>query len=877
MARSHIFDMLHHRAISDGDAPAITAAGRKPLRYRALVEHVAATAAALSAAGIDPDDRVALVLRNGPEMATCFLAVASVAICAPLNPSYRAAEFATYFASLKPKALIIEADVDSVARQVANDQGITILELDPLPDEAAGRFTLRGTATTAVQPRFTDPDAIALLLRTSGTTAQAKIVPLAHKNLVGSALTIGDAFCLTSRDRCLNIMPLFHIHGLVGALLSSLGAGGSIVCTGGLETLRFFDWLREFAPSWYTAVPTMHLSILARAERTGETAEGHRLRFIRSCSAALPQRAMEDLEKLFGVPVLEAYGMTEAAHQVAANPLPPQNRKPRSVGRPTGTEIALMDERGELLGRGASGEIVVRGGGLMGGYVDNGAANRAAFRDGWFRTGDIGSFDADGYLFIHGRAKEIINRGGAKISPQEIENVLLGHPSVAEALAFAVPDPRLGDEVGACVVLRPNETIREHELCRFVATQLADFKVPRRLVFVDEIPKGATGKPQRIGLAEKLGLVGNRPGDRLVAATDAIHASTEQLLTAVWQRALKMDEIGRDDNFFDLGGDSLTATRLIVDIEHLTNIKLTLAALFEAPTIAQLAALIARDNVWGQLPRAIPIQPKGSRPPFFCVGGGPLFLPLARLLGPDQPFLGLLAPSDLKRATTLEEIARFHVKTIRAVQSHGPYFLGGWCLHGLIAYEIAQQLRQEGEEVALLALFDVLNPIRGEASWLAAIGRGANAVRRLFCHLAIIEASLRRRATRQWDVNETIQRLAGLAYQPRPYRGNIILFHRSDGLRRRDHATQLGWRNLIAGRLEAFEIPGDHRDMFREPSVALTASILSASLAGGEATPQAEMPSQKRVVARSDVASRPWMARAAAVIGAIISALGSFW
>jgi oxalate---CoA ligase len=300
-------------------------------------------------------------------------------------------------------------------------------------------------------------------------------------------------------------MPLFHIHGLIAAVLSSLGAGGAVICTGGFDALKFFRLLEEEAPSWYTAVPTMHQTILARAERNREIIERRKLRFIRSSSASLPGPVMEEMERVFGCPLVESYGMTEAAHQMASNPLEGP-RKPGFVGRAAGPEVAVMDEDGTVLTQGAIGEVVIRGPNVTAGYESNPDANAKAFFNGWFRTGDQGFFDADGFLQLTGRLKELINRGGEKVSPLEVDGVLSGHPAVAQALTFAIPHAKLGEEVGAAIVLREGAELTERELRDYAAKSLADFKVPRKIVFLPEIPKGATGKLMRIGLAEKLGL-----------------------------------------------------------------------------------------------------------------------------------------------------------------------------------------------------------------------------------------------------------------------------------------------------------------------------------------------------------------------------------
>ena len=490
------------------DAPAIGAPDRDALPHGELRALCKRTVASLNAMGIGRGDRVAMVLPNGPEMASSFIAIACGATTAPLNPAYRAEEFDFYLSDLNAKALVILEGMESPALAVAEARGIPIVRL--VPENKAGDFTLAGAAGAGApaKPGFAEEGDIALVLHTSGTTSRPKIVPLAHVNVTASAYHIGNTLALRENDICLNIMPLFHIHGLIAATLSSIAAGASVVCTPGFNALKFFSWFEEANPTWYTAVPTMHQAILTRADRNSDIIKKGRLRLIRSSSSSLPPQVMEALEKTFGVPVIEAYGMTEAAHQMASNPLPPLQRFSGCVGIAAGPDIGIMDESGKLLAPGELGEIVIRGRNVTAGYEANPDANAKAFTNGWFRTGDQGVLDEKGYLRLTGRLKELINRGGEKISPLEIDTVIMDHPAVAQVVTFGMPHDKLGEDVAAAVVLREGAACDERELRAFVGSRVADFKVPRRIVFLTEIPKGATGKLQRIGLAEKLGMTG---------------------------------------------------------------------------------------------------------------------------------------------------------------------------------------------------------------------------------------------------------------------------------------------------------------------------------------------------------------------------------
>jgi acyl-CoA synthetase (AMP-forming)/AMP-acid ligase II len=392
---------------------------------------------------------------------------------------------------------------------VARKLGVSILVLHPTPAKGAGSFTLDTSSrisATAAQPGPAQADDVALVLHTSGTTSRPKIVPLTHRNVCASARHISHTLQLTPADRELHVMPLFHIHGLIAGVLAPMAVGSMVFCTPGFNALKFFAWMKECKPTWYTAVPTMHQTILARAANNMDVIEANPLRFIRSSSSSMPPQVIAELERVFKTPLIESYGMTEAAHQMASSPLPPGKRIPGSVGLAAGPEVAIMSESGQLLPAGEVGEIVIRGENVTPGYENNDKANAEAFTHGWFRTGDQGTMTADGYVKLTGRLKEIINRGGEKISPREVDEVLMDHPAVAQVVTFGMPHDKLGEEVAAAVVLREGHTATDREIREFVATKLADFKVPRKILIMDEIPKGATGKLQRIGLAQKLGL-----------------------------------------------------------------------------------------------------------------------------------------------------------------------------------------------------------------------------------------------------------------------------------------------------------------------------------------------------------------------------------
>jgi acyl-CoA synthetase (AMP-forming)/AMP-acid ligase II len=584
-------ELFEYYARHSPDAVAILAPDCSALSYGALHQQISYVGGALRAMGLGRHDRVAVVLPNGPEMAVAVLGVAASATCLPTNPAYGAKELDRYFADLQPRALITQ--VDSPARLVALSRGVQVVDLSTTGDMQAGLFTLtsdRGTLTSdhgsAPSRDKVDPSDVALLMTTSGTTSRPKIVPLTHANICTAACGWGTPLALTETDRCLNVMPLFHGHGLIGTVLASLASGASVICTPRCDINSFFGWLTEFRPTWYSAVPTMHQAILAEARRHRErSAADHRLRFVRSGSAPLPPHVIAELEQTFATCVIEFCGITEtAASPVACNPLPPRLRKVGSIGLPVELDVAVMDEGGAFLPSGQTGQVVVRGASLMSGYDADSIATKAAFAGDWFKTGDLGFFDDDGYLFLAGRIKEIINRGGQKIAPSQVDEVLLEHPAVAEAVTFAVPHPTLGEDVAAAVVLRPAAKVTPKDIRQFAMGRLATFKVPRQVQIVAEIPKGPTGKVQRVGLAEKLGLAG--AASRTFAAP---RTPLENVLAGIWADVLRLDQVGIHDDFFALGGDSLLAAHVLTSIHDAMHLDVGVVSLFDAPTVAEMA------------------------------------------------------------------------------------------------------------------------------------------------------------------------------------------------------------------------------------------------------------------------------------------------
>ncbi|MEM7793738.1 MAG: non-ribosomal peptide synthetase [Cyanobacteria bacterium P01_C01_bin.118] len=606
---SSIPQIIHHWSQETPDAYAIEQAvqpDRPGLTYRQLLDCSRQLVTQLNNIGVNRQDRVALVLPNGPEMAVATLSIAAGATCVLLNPDYPEQVYEDYLSDLKIKALIVQTGSAKAAKIAALAGGIPVLELMPKLDGAAGVFQLKGAGTPKLAyPLWAEPEDAAIILPTSGIMSHPKMVCLTHQNLCNSAQNIANTLALTVDDGCLNVMPFFHIHGLVGCLLSSLVAGGKVVCAPEFRAEEFLSWLQAGQPTWYSAIPTIHQAVLSQVQQFG--IPDHCLRLIRSSSSAMSSRIMVELETTFNVPVIESYGMTEATHQITSNPLPPALRKPCSVGLPGQTEVAIAaTDKDDLLPQGESGEVVIRGHAVTQAYVAE--ENEAAWFDGWLRTGDQGYLDKDGYLFLQGRVTDMVGRGGEKISPLEVDDVLMALPDVHRAVAFAFPHPTLGEELGAAVVLKPGAKTTPEQLRDYLFSCVAAVKVPGKIIVVDALPENLVGQLQRRQLATQL-------AHQLTMDFIAPQNDVEQSITDVMQEILQCDRISVTDNFFILGGDSLKATQVTLRLSAQFKVNLPNNSLFRHPTVAKLATEITHLTSEGDgLVQGILAQLKGLPP-----------------------------------------------------------------------------------------------------------------------------------------------------------------------------------------------------------------------------------------------------------------------
>ena len=482
---------------------ALTSESNSKLSYENLKSFTDNIARQLAGNEISNKDRAAIVLPNGPFMASSFLAISSYMSAAPLNPAYKADEYEFYLKDLSPKIVIVEPNSKNNVIEVAKKLKIPVCEIKIQKDSPPGLFDLFDKTSQYSLPEENDE---ALVLHTSGTTSKPKIVPLTNKNIFSSAINISKSLELSEIDHCLNIMPLFHIHGLIAIIAASMKVGASVCASNGFNAIKFLEIAKSEKITWYSGVPTMHQAILLRAEKKLELAKNLKLKFIRSSSASLPPAVFEKLNNVFKCPVIEAYGMTEATHQMTSNPLPPKIQKPGFVGIPAGPDVCIMNDADKILNQGETGEVCIKGNNVTLGYDNNPEANKKSFSNGWFRTGDQGYFDQDGFLKISGRLKEIINKGGEKISPLEVDNILMDHPLIEQAVCFGYEDKMLGEEIAAAIIVKEGQNCSEMDVKNYAEEKLAKFKIPKKIFFVNEIPKGATGKLQRNVLAKNFGL-----------------------------------------------------------------------------------------------------------------------------------------------------------------------------------------------------------------------------------------------------------------------------------------------------------------------------------------------------------------------------------
>jgi acyl-CoA synthetase (AMP-forming)/AMP-acid ligase II/thioesterase domain-containing protein/acyl carrier protein len=858
----------------DPDHPAIESPGYQPLTYRDLRNQVIFGVKSLNAMGFFRNDRIAVMMRGGPETAVVSLAVMAGFTSAPLNPEYKKKEFETYFSKLKIKAIIVEKDCETAATAVADSFNIPVIEAAPEKDKA-GIFSFSPIASRAAGDAvFAGPSDIAMLLQTSGTTSLPKIVPNSQQQLCRRAEMLCDAFKWDKTDRSIHIVPFYHALGVLGSFLAPLMAGGTVVCPKDFVASDFADLLRTYRLTHYSAGPALHQHILREIKKVppGEL-KTHSLRFIRSTSAFLPDNVRSELEAVLGVPVIESYGMSEAG-LVTVNSPP----KPGSVGTPIVESLRILDENGKDLMPFETGEIVIQGTTVFFGYEGAPDENNAVFTNGGFKTGDTGYLDDEGYLYLTGRKKELINKGGEKISPAEIDQVLMTHPAVQQAMAFRISDTVLGEDIAAMVVVE-NENTGEDELRRYLLDRLIPFKVPRRIYSVDEIPKSPTGKVKRFVGTEKYTAGLLKDVKTPVLTPDTVIPDlpyNEEMLLQIWREVLNMPCVSPDDDFFRCGGNSLAAIELLIKIQRAFHVTFPSDTIYVYPTIRQQAAMIAKKIRTGAQyhPLIVPIREQGMLLPLFCfhsIGGWiGTYQNIFRFFDHDRPVFGIrargLEPGE-KPSQTIEEAVREYADAIKTVQKEGPYHLLGYSAGALYAFELACQLQSMGEPVIFLGNIDqsvprqkvpdtVHYPISTRKARDTIMAKGFRVYRflnnrlktnpdgtlhtfftkgkRAFSQRILYGASPYRDwistyPEKQQPLIRTLRK-ALRNYQPPVFSGDLIFFSTGPDSKSYPGDQTRGWSKFISGKTIIVDIPGDHDNLYLDPFAQEVAQKIEASL-----------------------------------------------
>lgn len=844
----------------DPDHIAIESPNLLPLTYRELREQVFSVVKTLNSAGFHRNDRIGVIAPAGPDTAVLLVSVMAGFTCIPLNPDLKSPEFEKIFSQLKIQAVIVASDCDTAARGVSAARNIPVIELLP-SFVKAGEFGLMVTAfRDAEEPEFAVPSDIAIIRLTSGTTAEYKIVPISQQQYCLPKQRRVNRLHLTKNDRSLHIVPMYHGLGTGTPLLDVLVAGGTIVCTKNFIPDDFLSLLKKYQPTFYIAGPALHQAILRELNKVSpDDLKNNSLRMIMSSSAMLPDTVYHELESCFGVPVVESFASSETGN-ISTN-YPP---KPGSVGIPVVEQLQILNENDMVAGTCQQGEIVVKGDSVFSGYENAPDENNAAFINGWFRTGDIGYLDDDGYLFITGRKKELINKGGRKISPMEIDNVLASFPGVRDVMTFRIPDPVLGDDIAAMVVVE-NTEVSEEELRRYVIDRLIQFKVPKRIYFVDEIPKGPHGKLLRYIGTERYnaGIFEDALLSGPISDTNSSELSMdERKIMHIWKDILEIESLGIDNDFFRCGGDSLSAIQLLIKIEREFQLNFPPDIIYLYPTIRQQAHMVGgKSSNKKYHPLIITIREKGSLPPLFCIhpidGWIEQYRVISPLLDQNRPLFGIRArglEQEEKPHQSVGEAVLEYSHAIKSVQKEGPYYLIGYSAGGPLAFALSCHLQKRGDRVAYLGIIDTDAPLPPRyklsniikedtlnvsmvaifqffnehlkkcASFHSLFLRSVSVISQVLLHLL---ESNKKPLPQQESANNSdnpmpmwvsilpkrnqllimTQKRILENYQPGLFSGNIYLFSTKPDVYGN---PARGWNDYIRGKTIIFNIPGDH-------------------------------------------------------------------
>lgn len=716
------------------NAACLLAPNKKPLSFIQLMVLIEETHHYLNKQGFDNSSRIALLLPNTVEAAAAFLSISASCTVVPLNPAATDVELKQFTQLIKPHAIITIAGLRQKIEGIGNLFSIPLIELVSDDQKGAGYFVLKGEVSNRNSlSNYVSGNDIAIILLTSGSTAAPKIIPITHEHYCHYMTEVVKIRSATSVDRYLNLAYLHHLQGINGICVPIV-VGGSCVCSSTEKSLLSIEYFEEFSPTFYTALPVQHQQLLSQAIAKNFVFNGS-LRAIVTGSAAMSEHLALSLEHLFNAPVIDTYGMSETLG-ICSNPLPPDRRKSRSVGivLPS-VDITILGQNDEPVILNIEGEIVVTSPWMFTGYLENDELNKAAFCQYGFKTGDIGYFDADNYLFITGRVNEAINRGGEKVSPAEIDQVLLSHPNITEAVTFAISDKTLGEDIVAAVVTN-DKTITPDIIKNFIKDKLSSQKIPSKIFVTEYIPKGPTGKIQRNKMAGYFNSYFHKKNEKIkslpILTIDQIH----QALTILWSKLLPAKTcIKEGESFFDLGGDSFLFFQLTVLVEQELGIFFPENVLLQGQTLRQqtvhLQSVINSSKTQYNPPRGLsssdfkrlltfangkkekrhtehplifPYNKHLPGIPLYFVSGGKYLAAHIK----SRPFYDLTSGFNVINldANNMAALADYYVDELLKLTPSGPYLLGGYCSGALLAFEIAKRLLAQQKQVPLLIMVD---------------------------------------------------------------------------------------------------------------------------------------------------------------------------
>lgn len=852
-----------HRAIarfaeSRPLAPALIDPDGLTLTYQEFWEQIELISRRIEEAGFGAGERVAVLLPLSPLQVLAVTGVMNHHAVQPLSTRATTTDSLNFLRRVAARVLIVSADFEAeIEGALAMGLPVLVAREGEAPDHWQFRHP---ESPLEAHPA---PPGVKAFFNTSGTTGGSKIVPHTAASLDAITEWMRRFYALTDSDRLLLLISQSFAVS-IGYAFAQFSAGGAVIATRGFDPSAYVRWLDELRPTYYICPPAVHQAALTQLQSKPPRLPVS-LRFMVSAFSPLPEETRLGLEEILQTSVLLHYGAIEALG-VTSESLPPCRRVPNSLGCSLGPEIGIMDPSGDLLPAGAQGEIVVRGANVFSGYLDNPQATRAAFRDGWYMTGDLGRLDEDGNLFVTGRLKEMINRGGEKVAPDEVDAAVASHPAVLEAVAFAVPHPTLGEDVACAVVLREGNgaQVSARELRRFAATQLAPFKVPHRIYFVDQIPRGELGKPQRGLLADRLqNQTGVPPSPAEVNQQIFTTGRIFEGLHEIWARILDRNDLGYNEDFFEAGGDSLAAIKMLAEVDERFGCETSAwtASFLDEPTLEHLTGLVGQPSP----PRAsrsdpnnmevFPVGKGGSGINLFCLptqgNEGLNFRRLASHLAGKMDLLIVRPANTFHRMELfgLEREGREAAEAIRQQQPQGPYFVSGYCYGGMIAVEAARQLSLEGQDVQVI-LFDATTPgfPRLLFDWPIWADRAKAQWRRIWnCEHPGLRRNLRllskritgsalnpfRRLLVPFEQTSAVQWLLDWMasdyvspYKPRPLDAPMLHIMCADEPSVVDSYARFGWRRIARRGVEEHVLPHNHFNILHESNLPQIAEIL---------------------------------------------------